>query len=98
MKAETGGDPQESIGGAIQEMFGCGTKVRGLVGNIGSRWTVGVEDKEKRRLGGDLLSLSLSLQIPERRLWQSGDWPVPPGNSDRKRGNQNHQGRKGSPR
>ena len=32
------------IPGGVQEMFRCGTEGHGLVGSIGGRWMVGLDD------------------------------------------------------
>ena len=41
--AAQGGGGVNNLGG-IQEMFICCTEGHGLVGNIGDRWTVGLND------------------------------------------------------
>ena len=41
--AAQGGGGVNNLGG-IQEMFICCTEGHGLVGNIGDRWTVGLDD------------------------------------------------------
>ena len=33
-----------TVSGGVQEMWRCGTWRRGLVGNIGGRWMVGLDD------------------------------------------------------
>jgi len=33
-----------TITGGVQEIFGCCTEGHGLVGNIGGRWMVGLDD------------------------------------------------------
>jgi len=43
-KAAAQGGGGVTVPGGVQEVFRCCTEGRGLVGNTGNRWTVGLDD------------------------------------------------------